>query len=352
MLPGPARVVQHLGQVVQVLAHQGDVGGFDRDVGAHGTHGDTGVGGRQGRGVVHAVPDHGGGLPGLERADDLRFVLGAKVGVDLGDARGLTQRGGRDEVVAGEHGRGVTGSAQPGDDLAGFGAQLVTDRDRPDDQAVVLDQDSGGAGVLHPLDLGGQRTGVDPARPAEADGPALEPAFQTGAGDGVHIGDGRPVRGGGEDGAGERMFAAGLQSGSEGQDVFPGGCAGRSDVDHGGLVAGERSGLVQCDGADFAEGLQGAAALDEHADAAGRAHGGDDRHGHGDGQCAGRGGDQDDEGAFEPQQRLPDDEAEDNDQDSGDQDARDELAGDGVGQALARSLAGLLGLHDVHDPGQ
>ena len=235
---------------------------------------------------------------------------------------------------------------------AGFGSQLVADRDGADDLSVVLDEDGGGAGVLHPLDLGGQRAGVDPAGTAETDGPALEPAFQARAGDGVHVGDGRPVRGGGEDGAGERVFAAGFQPGGEGEDLFPGRGAGGGDVDHGGLVPGQGAGLVQRDGADFAEGFQGAAALDEHADAAGGADGGDDGDGHGDGQRAGRGGDQDDEGAFEPEQRFADDEAEDDDQGRGDQDARDEFAGDGVGQALAGALAGLLGLDDVHDPGQ
>ncbi|SKS13596.1 Uncharacterised protein [Mycobacteroides abscessus subsp. abscessus] len=57
--PGTTRMVQSLGEVAQVFAHQGHVGGFDGHVGAHGAHGDAEVGGGQGGCVVDAVADHG-----------------------------------------------------------------------------------------------------------------------------------------------------------------------------------------------------------------------------------------------------------------------------------------------------
>ncbi len=47
-----------LGQVVEVVAHERDVGGFDGDVAADGAHRDADVGGRERRSVVDAVADH------------------------------------------------------------------------------------------------------------------------------------------------------------------------------------------------------------------------------------------------------------------------------------------------------
>lgn len=47
-----------IGQLGNVVAHQGDVGSLYRNVAAHASHRHSNAGGFQRRGVVHAVPYH------------------------------------------------------------------------------------------------------------------------------------------------------------------------------------------------------------------------------------------------------------------------------------------------------
>ncbi|CMQ45744.1 Uncharacterised protein [Mycobacterium tuberculosis] len=106
----------------QVLAHQGDVGGFDGDVGSHGAHRDSQVGGGQGRSVVDSVADHRGGLPSPQLCDQMSLVLGPQFGMYLLDAGLGCQGGSGGMVVAGEHRHLVAAGAQPGHHLGGFRA--------------------------------------------------------------------------------------------------------------------------------------------------------------------------------------------------------------------------------------
>ena len=56
----PSGVVERRGDEAQVVAGEGDVGGFDRGGGSGRAHRDPDVGGRERRGVVDAVADHRG----------------------------------------------------------------------------------------------------------------------------------------------------------------------------------------------------------------------------------------------------------------------------------------------------
>ena len=100
---GTPRVAEQQGDVFQAVAHQDDVGGFHRHIGAGGSHGDSDVGHREGGGVVHAVADHHDGAFFFELADDVEFVLGQEFGEDFVDLGLLGDGLGDEALVAGEH---------------------------------------------------------------------------------------------------------------------------------------------------------------------------------------------------------------------------------------------------------
>ena len=78
-----------------------------------------------------------------------------------------------------------------------------------------------------------------------------------------------------EDGSGQRVLAARLQGGCDIEDLLAGLAGSGDDLNHSGLVTGQCAGLVESDGADPTQRLQGCASLDQGADAAGRANGSD-----------------------------------------------------------------------------
>src|SRR5690606_4475812 len=352
--PGTAGVCQDAGQVAQVLAHQRDVGGLDGHVGAHRAHRDTEVGGGQGGGVVDAVADHRHRAVAAQLADEAGLVLVSQLGVqvDRFDARLGGQGGGGGRVVAGEHHHPVARSMQGGDDLAGFGAQFVADRDGAQQYTVVLDQHGGGSGVLHPRHVLGQRAGLDPARATQPHAAASQGAGEAGAGDRFHSLGALRGGGGGQDRGRERVFAALLQRGGHREDLLGGAAGGGQGLDDGGAVTGQGAGLVQGHGADPAHGLQGYSALDQGAVLGGGADRGHHGDGHGDGQRARGGGHRHDQGACDPHQRVAQQRPQGGDEGGGDHHPGHQGFGDLVGQALSGALAGLLGLHDGHDAGQ
>ena len=166
-------MIEDLGQVAQILTHQGDIGRFDGHVGAHGPHGNADVGGGERWRVVDSVTDHGRRPGAGELTDDAGLVLRPKLGVHIGDPGLGGQGGGGGGVVAGEQGDGVAAAGQLRDDRAGLRTELVAHRDGADEPAIVLDEDGGGAGLLHGYDLCFERIGVKPAGPAQPDGAAL-----------------------------------------------------------------------------------------------------------------------------------------------------------------------------------
>ena len=94
-----------VGGDAEVAADEGEVAGFDGDVGA-GAHGEAEVGLGEGGGVVDAVADHGDDLAlGLEAADDVDLVGGEDLGDDLVDADLVGDGSGGPLVVAGEQDR-------------------------------------------------------------------------------------------------------------------------------------------------------------------------------------------------------------------------------------------------------
>jgi hypothetical protein len=144
--PGPAGVDEDVGDVVEVLAEQGHVGGLDGDVAAGDAHGDANVGGGQGRGVVDAVAQHRGPPARTELADGGDLVLRSQLGPDVVDAGLAGQSVGGGLVVAREHRDAADAvAAETGDDLGCFGAQLVADGDGAEELVLMFDEDDGAA---------------------------------------------------------------------------------------------------------------------------------------------------------------------------------------------------------------
>ena len=291
---------------------------------------------------------------GAEFTDETGLVLGPQIGMHftLIDARLGGQRGGGGVVVAGEHRDPVARFVQGRDDFRGFGAQFVADRDGADQDAIVFDQDGGGTRVLDALHVLGQGPGGDPARSAQPHATTVQNTGEPGPGDRFdRLG---PLRGGGcgQDGAGERVFAALLQRGGHRQHLLGGAPRGRYGLDHGRAVTSQGAGLVQGHGLDMTHGLQGGSALDQGAVLGGRTDRGDHGHRHRDGQCARGSGHQHHQRTFDPHQRVAEQGPQGGDEYGGDHHPGYQGRGDAVGQALSGALAGLLGLHDGHDAGQ
>ena len=201
---------------------------------------------------------------------------------------------------------------------AGFGAKLVTDGARADDLTVVFDQDGGGAVGLHGRDPLIERAGLDPVGTAQPRGPSVDEAGQAGPGNSLHIARGGGLAVGGEDRAGERVFAVRFQRRGDGEhpllarsavaQAAPGARSsgvggGGGDVDDGGPVRGQSAGLVEGDGADPAEGFEGGTSFDQDADLAGGADRRDHGHRHRDRQRTRRRSDQHDQRPLEPRDR-------------------------------------------------
>lgn len=92
------------GQLVELVGHQRDVGGLQRDGRAGGTHGDPDVGDRQRGGIVDAVADHryGPALRG-QLGHGGALVPGQQLGADVVDAAGGADGAGDPVVVARQH---------------------------------------------------------------------------------------------------------------------------------------------------------------------------------------------------------------------------------------------------------
>ena len=124
----------------QVAADEGEVAGFDGDVGA-GAHGDPEVGLGEGGGVVDTVADHGHGLAlGLQAADDVDLVGGQDLGDDGVDADLVGDRPGGAFVVASEQHRREAEVAERADRVGAGRLDGVGDDDRGADGAVPADE--------------------------------------------------------------------------------------------------------------------------------------------------------------------------------------------------------------------
>ena len=136
MRPARACMGEHVRQVREALAHEGDVGGLDGGVAAHGAHGDPQVGRGERRGVVDPVTHHGEVALPAQLFDDLDLALGQQLGVDFIDSGAAADRRRRALVVAGEHGDPPDAeAAKGGDDFGGLGTQLITHGDRAEKPA-------------------------------------------------------------------------------------------------------------------------------------------------------------------------------------------------------------------------
>ena len=117
-------------QLEQILGGDGDIGDLPCDGGAGGD-GDTGIGLRQGRGVVDAVTDHddrvsGGTLP----ADEVCLILRQDLGVELVHPYLLRHTGGGTAVVAGHHDHLADAAVvERTDGVLGLGPKGIVDTD-------------------------------------------------------------------------------------------------------------------------------------------------------------------------------------------------------------------------------
>src|SRR6056297_534437 len=118
--PGAGGVVDDVGEVGEPVAHDRDVGGFDRDVGAGSAHGDADAGGGECGGVVDAVADHRHGAVLGEMFDGVGLVGGEEFGADVVDAGSAGERRGGGNVVAGEHRDAQYSPVQFADHVGGF----------------------------------------------------------------------------------------------------------------------------------------------------------------------------------------------------------------------------------------
>ncbi|VXC20624.1 hypothetical protein CITRIK5_80062 [Citricoccus sp. K5] len=262
---------QGLGDQAQVVAGEGDVGGFDGRVRAGGAHGDADLGGGQGGGVVDAVTDHRGGGGAGQLADGGGLVLGAQFGAHVADAGVGGDGPGGAGVVAGEHRDPDALAGQGGHDGGDLGAQLVPDPDRSGRRPVAVDDNHGHALPFQGLDIFGDGPRVQPAGAADSDrGPveAAGDAVPGGLGDGLGR---RRIRGGGGDGRGQRVGAVLLQRRRPAQHILLRGVCGGEHGGDSGLIAGQGAGLVHGEVADPAEAFEGRPGLDDDPEPAGRA---------------------------------------------------------------------------------
>lgn len=86
-------MIEDLGKVAQILTHEGDIGGLNGHVGAHGPHGNADVGAGERRGVVDSVTDDGRRPGAGELTEDAGLALRGELGVHIGDP-GLGGQGG------------------------------------------------------------------------------------------------------------------------------------------------------------------------------------------------------------------------------------------------------------------
>ena len=121
--PGQA---QQVGQLPQVVVHQGDVRRVHGDVAAHATHGDAHQGFFQSGGVVDAVAHHAHRVPRLLAAvDPIQLILRAAVGLVHWNVQVSGNGAGGVLVVPGEEHRSHPRRLHPPDGLRRLGAHLV-----------------------------------------------------------------------------------------------------------------------------------------------------------------------------------------------------------------------------------
>ena len=213
----------------QVAADEGEVAGFDGDVGA-GAHGDPEVGLGEGGGVVDAVADHGDDVAvGLEAPDDLDLVAGEDLGDDGVDADVVGDVSGGSFVVAGEQDGGEAQSSELADRCGAGGLDGVGDDDRRADGTVPADEHGGVAevlgGRLGGCEFGGEGHGPVGEEPFAAGDHAVPvddaldaEAFEVGeAVDGGECAD--LLAGAGGDGLGDGVLGSVLEGAGEAEDL-------------------------------------------------------------------------------------------------------------------------------------
>ena len=144
----------------------------------------------------------------------------------------------------------------------------------------------------------------------------------------------------------------GLQRRGPAEDIRAADAVGGEHIYDGGMVAGQGTGLIECQMPDATEALKGGAGLDDHAELTGRPDGRDHRDRHRNRQRTRRRGDQDNQGTFDPHTRIPEQGPDHGDQDGEDEDTGHQGAGEAIGDTGALALIVLGLLHQLDDGGQ
>ena len=270
--PRPAGDVHRVGETVQPIGGQHDVGGLGGRRRAARAHRDTDRGRGQRGGVVDSVADHDGHRAfafGAHRGD---LVGRALLGVDLVEPEHGGDLAGRLGAVAGQHDQPVQpGGAQPPHGAGCVAAQRVSQQHRADRLAVDA----------HPRDRGRVQAGPVHRRagPARVDGVGgqfadLNPAIVDRGGDAParffdHVGRQRQRQpageGFGDDGLGEHVRRQLVDRRRQPQ-YLGGVTSGRGQhFDHDRAPHGEGAGLVHHQSRCVPEVFQRAAAADHHA---------------------------------------------------------------------------------------
>jgi hypothetical protein len=285
----------------QVAAHQGQVAGGDRRVGAAAQR-DPQVGLGQGRRVVDPVTDHGDPLPGRLALSDHRGLVGRQhPGDHIVDADLARHRGRRRGVVAGQQHRSQSHRPE-GADRRGRGrlhgvrhGYQALGRPGPADQRrrtppVLLRRVRRPQLVRHRQPLGLQQLlSSDHHRPGVHLGhqPEAGPVVQ-----GRHFRHCPPLAGVGGDRPGDRMARAGLGRPGEAHQLLRQDLRAGDHRGHAHPALGDRPGFVQHDDIDRTGGLQGLRAADQDAELGAAARADQQRRRRGQAQRAGAGDDE------------------------------------------------------------
>jgi hypothetical protein len=138
--------------------------------------------------------------------------FGRQLGVDRVDANLAAQCVRRAPVIAREHRHPLDPEArQLAHDVGRLRAELVSDRDEPEETIIVLDEHHGRAVRLVRLDRRTEWTGLDETRLSQASRAAIDDASEPTAYDGPHVVGlvRRACRS--QDRCGERVIAARLE---------------------------------------------------------------------------------------------------------------------------------------------
>ena len=270
------RKAEQVGQTPDLVADQHRVGGFHGDVRPDPAHGDAGVCGCEGEGVVDAVADHADRLCAACAApDDVHFILRQEIGPDVRNPHAARDGGRGMLIVAGEQHQRDADGFQPFHRCFGVFTQRVAQGKISDEMPVRCHVYHRRALVAFGLAGGFTGAGVDALRAYEAFFSCQNrfPAHNARnalSGDYPEMLHGLDFTAalfiGGPDGPAKRVLGLLLRERGDAQDIRIGICFGDGDGSrHLRLSVSQRAGFVKGHTPDFRQTLQRVSGADDHA---------------------------------------------------------------------------------------